>query len=195
MSDEKLPIWIPSDDRINSSNVKKYLSFLSSNYRKTFSNYSEQYNWSVTEIEEFWKSIWEYSKIVHSKTYSLVLSKRILPGAVWFKDSELNFAENLLRYNDDRIAIISIRENHPTIRLTYKELYALVAKCAAGLKNLGVKKGCLLYTSDAADERSSVDLGGRRIIKKKKYKNNNIKHYASSNKDKSSTEDTLEYIV
>ena len=39
MSDEKLPIWIPSDDRINSSNVKKYLSFLSSNYRKTFSNY------------------------------------------------------------------------------------------------------------------------------------------------------------
>jgi len=141
MSDEKLPIWIPSDDRINSSNVKKYLSFLSSNYRKTFSNYSEQYNWSVTEIEEFWKSIWEYSKIVHSKTYSLVLSKRILPGAVWFKDSELNFAENLLRYNDDVVAIISIRENHPTIRLTYKELYVLVAHCAAGLQNLGVKKG------------------------------------------------------
>ncbi|MFZ1517297.1 MAG: acetoacetate--CoA ligase [Ignavibacteriaceae bacterium] len=141
MSDEKLPIWIPTDDRINRSNLKKYLSFLSSNYKKNFSNYSELYNWSVNEIEEFWKTIWEYSKIVHSKTYSLVLSKRILPGAVWFKDSELNFAENLLWYNDDRIAIISIREKHPTIKLTYNELYNLVAQCAAGLKNLGVKKG------------------------------------------------------
>ncbi len=141
MSDEKLSIWIPADDRINRSNLKKYLSFLSSNYKKNFSNYSELYNWSVNEIEEFWKTIWEYSKIVHSKTYSLVLSKRILPGAVWFKDSELNFAENLFRYNDDRIAIISIREKHPTIKLTYNELYNLVAQCAAGLKKSWSEKG------------------------------------------------------
>ncbi len=42
----------------------------------------------------------------------------------------------------------------------------------AGLQKSSVQyKFCLLYTSDAADERSSVDLGGRRIIKKKQQRN------------------------
>jgi acetoacetyl-CoA synthetase len=64
-----------------------------------------------------------------------------MPGANWFEGSRLNFAENLLRYRDDVVALISIREKHPTIKLTYKELYKLVARCAEGLKNLGVKRG------------------------------------------------------
>ena len=64
-----------------------------------------------------------------------------MPCAIWFKDSELNFAENLLRFKDDKIALISIREKYPTLKLTYKQLYNLVARCAEGLRNLGVEKG------------------------------------------------------
>ena len=95
----------------------------------------------LTEIEDFWRSIWEYSEIIHSKTYSSVLENRVMPGAIWFKDAKLNFAENLLRFKDDEVAIISIREKHPTIKLTYEQLNNLVARCAEGLKKLGVKSG------------------------------------------------------
>lgn len=141
MIEDKSPIWIPPNERVEKSNFKNYLTFLKSHFKKDFQNYSELYNWSVTEIEEFWRSIWEYSKIIHSKSYSSVLNKKIMPGAEWFDGSELNFAENLLKYRDDRIALVSIRENHSTIKINYNQLYQLVARCAAGLKNLGVKKG------------------------------------------------------
>lgn len=140
MDENNIVIWSPSAERVSNSNFTRYFSFLRTHLKKDFNNYEELYNWSIHQIEEFWKSIWDYSRIIHSKTYKTVLSERIMPGAKWFEGSELNFAENLLRYNDDRDAIISIRENHPTIRLTYKELYNLVTKCAAGLKKLGVKK-------------------------------------------------------
>lgn len=141
MIEDKSPIWIPPNERVEKSNFKNYLTFLKSHFKKDFQNYTELYNWSVTEIEEFWRSIWEYSKIIHSKSYSSVLNKKIMPGAEWFDGSELNFAENLLKYRDDRIALVSIRENHSTIKINYNQLYQLVARCAAGLKNLGVKKG------------------------------------------------------
>ena len=141
MNDPNTPIWIPSPDRINNSNFKRYFSFLKTHFNKEFSEYNELYSWSITEIEEFWSSIWEYSGIINSKSYHSVLNKRIMPGADWFEGSRLNFAENLLRYRDDRIALISIREKHQTIKLTYEELYNLVARCAEGLKNLGVKRG------------------------------------------------------
>ena len=141
MNDPNTPIWIPSLDRINNSNFKSYFSFLKTQFNKEFSEYHELYTWSITEIEEFWKSIWEYSRIINSKSYHSILNKRIMPGANWFEGSRLNFAENLLRYRDDVVALISIREKHPTINLTYKRLYNLVARCAEGLKNLGVKRG------------------------------------------------------
>jgi len=141
MADAKLPIWIPTKERINNSNLTQYLSFLYKNYSKTFTSYSELDNWSIDEIEIFWKSIWEYSQVIHSKSYSSILEKRIMPGAIWFKDSELNFAENLLRYRDEHTAIVSIREKYSNVKITYKQLYNLVARCAEGLKKLGVKKG------------------------------------------------------
>jgi len=140
MDENNLPIWSPSAERVSNSNFTRYFSFLRTHFKKDFNNYEELYNWSIHQIEEFWKSLWEYSRIIHAKSYETVLGKRIMPGAQWFGGSKLNFAENLLRYNDDRDAIISIRENHPTIRLTYKELYNLVAQCADGLKKFGVKK-------------------------------------------------------
>jgi acetoacetyl-CoA synthetase len=64
-----------------------------------------------------------------------------MPGAKWFEGAEFNFAENLLRFNDDKIAIISSREDKPDVTLTYSELNKLVALCSTGLKKLGVKNG------------------------------------------------------
>lgn len=140
MSNTK-PLWVPSEDRIQNSNLKKYKEFLFKEYGFHFSNYSELHKWSTTDIETFWESIWKFSKIIHSKSFEKILDKRIMPGAKWFEGAKLNFAENLLKYRDDHIAIISSREDQPDVVLTYKELYSLVAACATGLKGIGIKKG------------------------------------------------------
>ncbi|NWG27224.1 MAG: acetoacetate--CoA ligase, partial [Ignavibacteriaceae bacterium] len=135
------PLWIPTEERIRNSNFTKYYEFLRKEYGLTFSNYSELHNWSVTEIETFWESIWKFSGILHSKPYKIILDKRVMPGANWFEGTKLNFAENLLRLRDDHPAIISSREDKPDVVLTYSELYELVEAFQAGLKQLGVSKG------------------------------------------------------
>jgi acetoacetyl-CoA synthetase len=135
------PLWVPSEERIKSSNLTKYYEFLRNEYELTLSDYSDLHKWSVTEIETFWESIWKFSGIIYSNPYERVLDKRVMPGAKWFEGARLNFAENLLKYRDDHTAIISSREDKPDVTLTYKELYDLVAACGSGLKKLGVKKG------------------------------------------------------
>ena len=109
------PLWVPSEDRIKNSNFTKYYAFLRKEYNLSFHNYQELHKWSITEIETFWESIWKFSEINHSKPYKKILDKRIMPGAKWFEGALLNFAENLLRFNDDHIAIISSREDKPDV--------------------------------------------------------------------------------
>ena len=140
MSENK-PLWIPSEDRIKNSNLKKYKQFLYKEFGLKFSSYSELHKWSTTEIEIFWESIWQFSGIIHSRLYEKVLDKRIMPSAKWFEGAQLNFAENLLRYDDDKIAIISSKEDKPDAMLTYKELNKLMYALSTALKNLGLRKG------------------------------------------------------
>lgn len=116
------------------------MDFLAEKNSLTFSTYDELYEWSVNNISKFWETIWNYSGVISSKSYNSVLKNPVMPGAKWFEGAKLNFAENLLRYRDNRTTIISYREDQQTLRLTYKELYLLAAKCAYGLKKIGIKK-------------------------------------------------------
>jgi len=134
-------LWKPSEQQIRNSNFTAYYKFLKKEYNLSFSDYSELYRWSVNKIEAFWESIWKYAKIIHSEMYKKVLDKRIMPGAKWFEGAELNFAENLLRHCDEKIAIISSREDKPDVHLSYQQLHKLVTACSAGLRKMGVKKG------------------------------------------------------
>jgi acetoacetyl-CoA synthetase len=135
------PLWKPSEDRIRNSNFSFYYDFLRREYNLSFKDYNELHKWSVTDIEKFWESIWKFSGIIHSKPFDKILNNRVMPGAKWFEGIELNFAENLLRYKDDHIAIISSREDKPDIRLTYRGLNEMVSACSSGLRELGIKEG------------------------------------------------------
>ncbi|MFO7445200.1 MAG: acetoacetate--CoA ligase [Ignavibacteriaceae bacterium] len=137
----KKPLWVPSAERVSESNMTSYMRYVEGLTNKRIGTYSELYDWSVNNIEEFWKSIWVMAGVIHSRNYDSVLKNLGMPGAVWFEGAELNFAENLLRFRDDNIAIISRREGAPAVTLTYNQLYNITARCAAGLKDLGVKKG------------------------------------------------------
>ncbi len=135
------PLWIPSEARVSQSNLTSFTRYIEDLLNKKISSYQELHEWSVSNPEEFWKSIWIISGIIHSKSYSSVLTGKEMFGSKWFEGAELNFAENLLRYRDEQTAIISARENSPTIRLTYSELYKAAASIAASLREMGVKKG------------------------------------------------------
>ena len=137
----KKPIWTPSAERVHHSNMSAFMRYAEQVLHKPISNYAELYNWSVTDIEEFWKSIWITAGVIHSKKYDTILSGTKIYDVKWFEGAELNFAENLLKFRDHHTAIISSREDKPTIRISYSELYSYVASCAEGLKRLGVKKG------------------------------------------------------
>ena len=136
-----IPLWSPSKEQIENSNLNRFMEFVSKKTGNSFGDYDQLYSWSVNSIEQFWECIWKFSNVIHSKSYDRILSERKMPGAKWFEGSKLNFAENLLRFYDDQIAIISARENYPTIKITYSELNRLVARCTFSLKKLGVKKG------------------------------------------------------
>lgn len=136
-----IPLWSPSKVQIENSNLNSFMEFVSNQTGNSFSEYNSLYEWSINSIEQFWECIWKFSNLIHSKSYDRILSERKMPGAKWFEGSKLNFAENLLRFNDDETAIISARENFPAIKITYSELNRLVARCAFSLKKLGVKKG------------------------------------------------------
>jgi acetoacetyl-CoA synthetase len=135
------PIWAPSEGRIKNSNMSAYMSFISRMLKRRISTYEELYNWSVTDIEEFWKSIWLFAGIIHSEEYKSVLSDYSMPGARWFEGAKLNFAQNLLRYRDNHTAIISSWEGLPTQKISYAELFRYVSSCSDYLRKSGVIKG------------------------------------------------------
>ncbi|HVO74722.1 MAG TPA: acetoacetate--CoA ligase [Ignavibacteriaceae bacterium] len=137
----KEPLWTPSAERVSSSNMTAFMRYAELISEKPFCTYNDLYEWSVTDLEEFWKSIWVLSGIIHSKKYEKILTNPVMPGAKWFEGSRLNFAENLLKYRDNHTALISAREDNTEVRLTYSDLYAKTASLAHSLKQIGLKEG------------------------------------------------------
>jgi acetoacetyl-CoA synthetase len=137
----KSPLWIPTEERVNDSNMNAFMRYAEELTGEPIASYTDLYEWSINDTEEFWKSIWLHSGIIFSKSYTQVLSGNSMQEAKWFEGAHLNFAENLLKYRDTHTAIISLREGQSPVRLTYSELYSYTAKTAAFLKELGVQKG------------------------------------------------------
>ncbi len=137
----KTPLWTPSEDRIKTSNMTSFMEYVSMLTNQKINSYEELYQWSINNIEEFWKSIWILSGTIYTKDFSDVLTGTDMMNSKWFSGAKLNFAENLLRFNDEHTALISIKENTQTIRINYNELRSYVVSVSKALKEFGVKKG------------------------------------------------------
>ena len=135
------PIWSPSQDRIERSNLTWYERFLNKKYGLKFENYEELHAWSVAEINQFWGSIWSYADIRNSQPFDHVHLGHDIRTAQWFPGARLNFAENLLRFEGDQSAIICQSENGGRVSISYKELKVKIASVAAYLRSLGVQSG------------------------------------------------------
>jgi acetoacetyl-CoA synthetase len=135
-------LWKPSEESIRKTNMYRFMQFINARYSQKLDDYPTLYRWSVDHIPEFWAAMWEFSNIIHSAPYREVVDDLTkMPGAHWFEASRLNFAENLLRYRDERTAVIFKSEGQSSIRLTYAQLYDEVARMAKSLRAMGIKPG------------------------------------------------------
>ncbi len=135
-------IWQPSNESKNSSNLSRFIELVNQRYSQSIkTEYQDIWNWSVNNVESFWSLIWDFSGIKGSKGTKISENLALMPGARFFPDAKLNYAQNLLRAPDSAMAIEEFREDGFSNALTRKELERKVLKMAGWMKNKGVKKG------------------------------------------------------
>ncbi|MEO7367233.1 MAG: acetoacetate--CoA ligase [Gemmatimonadaceae bacterium] len=143
------PVWIPSPERIAQANMSAFLRFAG-----VGDSYDELYAWSVLHPEKFWPLMWKYADVVaDERGYTrepwdevVVGLDRMAPpdqelGPKWFVGARLNFAENLLRYRDNKEALVAWNESGRQRSFTYAELYVEVARVAAAMRAHGIETG------------------------------------------------------
>ena len=136
------PLWIPSEARVRDANMTRFIQYVNKRFGKAFKTYRDLHTWSVDAIADFWASMWDFAEIKASKKYDTVVEDLgKFPGAKWFPGARLNFAENLLRYRDDRLAFVFRGETQVTTKMTYRELFGTVARLANSLRDIGVVPG------------------------------------------------------
>ncbi|SFG63113.1 acetoacetyl-CoA synthetase [Desulfotomaculum arcticum] len=135
-------LWSPSEKQVSEANITAFIRFVNEKYGKNFNSYSELYDWSITDIPDFWATMWEFCGIRFSKPYFQVVDNLDnMLEAKWFAGAKLNFAKNLLRYRDDQTALIFKSEALEPVRITYTQLYDRVARLARSLRDMGIKTG------------------------------------------------------
>ena len=138
----KEPLWRPSRDRIKNANMARFIEFVNKKYGQKLRSYDELYQWSIDRIPDFWAAMWDFTEVKASKRYDQVVDDlKKFPGARWFVGARLNFAENLLRYRDDRLAFAFRGETLKSAEMTYAELYSTVARLATSLREIGIRPG------------------------------------------------------
>ena len=136
------PLWQPSQSRVENSQLHKFTQEVNQRFGLSLNDYSDLYQWSVENDQDFWSLMWDYGGIIaDQKGDTVLVDGDKMPGARWFPDSKLNFAENLMKYRDDRTALVFRGEKGQRTTITYAELYTKVAQLAAGLKKAGIGKG------------------------------------------------------
>jgi acetoacetyl-CoA synthetase len=136
------PIWCPSSAAIEDSELTRYERWLDVTHGRRFADYQALWDWSTTDLEGFWGSVWEYFDISASAPYERVLGNRTMPGAEWFPGATLSYAEHIFRgKRADDVAIVHASETRPLAELRWGELRTLTAQIAAGLRANGVTRG------------------------------------------------------
>jgi acetoacetyl-CoA synthetase len=135
-------LWQPGEGRIKSSNMYRFMNVVNEKFNQNFTDYESLYEWSIRDIPDFWGALWDFVGLKATHGYDRVVDNEDrMPGAQWFSGARLNFAENLLRYRDNKTAIIFKGEGNAPEKITYGALYNETAKLAMSLREIGVKPG------------------------------------------------------
>jgi len=135
-------LWRPNADQISQTRLAAYMDWLRTEQGLDFQDYQSLWQWSVDELEAFWSSIWRFFDIQADGDPSRVLAEERMPGARWFPDTRLNYAEHVFRNaTDTRPALLARSEGRELRQVPWAELERSVGALAATLRGLGVEPG------------------------------------------------------
>ena len=136
------PLWQPSAELVENARLTEFMRWLRDERGLGFDDYDALWQWSVDDLDGFWAAIWDFFEVRADGDRSTVLASREMPGARWFPDVSLNYAEHAFAGKDDaETAILHASELRELGELSWGELRAQVADCAAALRGAGVERG------------------------------------------------------
>lgn len=135
------PLWAPSPERVAAAEMTKFRQFAESRTGLSLSDTDDLHAWSVADPATFWDSIWDYCGVVGEKGATRLADADLMPGARFFPDARLSYAENVLRQSGPGDAIVFRGEDKAESRLSHDGLRALVSRIQQALRAAGVAKG------------------------------------------------------
>src|SRR4051794_1889275 len=135
-------LWQPTPERIAQANVTDFASRVSAETGRAFAEYAELWQWSIDDSERFWSLLWDWAGIRGIRGERVLVDGDRMPGARWFPDARLNFAENLLARgagHETNEALVFRGEDRAVQRVTHGELAAVTSRFAQALAAMGVK--------------------------------------------------------
>ncbi len=135
-------LWTPSAQRKADTQVEQFRHKVNQHYGLQIADYGQLHEWSVSHLDDFWNELWDFAGIIASERGSVVLENpQAMPGAKWFPQARLNYAENLLRCRDKTDALVFKGEQGALRSMSHELLYAQVRAVAKALQALGVVAG------------------------------------------------------
>jgi acetoacetyl-CoA synthetase len=114
--------------------VTAFAQGLGAPYAAPVADYAALHRWSIEQPEQFWPAVWDFCEVIGEPGSAVLADRDRMPGARWFPEARLNFAENLLRLRDDSGALVFCGEGKLERRLSHAELYTQVARLATALR-------------------------------------------------------------
>jgi acetoacetyl-CoA synthetase len=134
-------MWSPSQEAIESAQITQFARYCVHRFGLRFNTYPEFYRWTCDSNEAFWSALWDWAAVRGAKGERVLLDGHKMPGAKWFPDARLNFAENLLRRKDESDALVFWDEAGLRSRMSYSTLREQVSLCAQAMRDAGLKPG------------------------------------------------------
>jgi acetoacetyl-CoA synthetase len=134
-------LWQPSPERVARTRLTAFMSFLSVRTGREFAEYDDLHRFSIAEMPAFWRAMWQFSGVVGDAGERPAVDLDRMPGARFFPDARLSFAENLLRGRDDDAASVATNEAGLIRTMTFFDLRRDVGRVAAALRRAGVQPG------------------------------------------------------
>jgi acetoacetyl-CoA synthetase len=141
MSGAERPLWAPSPERVQATQLVAFRDGVNRRYGTKLGPYPVLHAWSVAHRAEFWDAVWDFAAIVGDKGGRLLVDGDLMPGAKFFPDATLNFAENLMRRHDDTPAFIFRAEDKAERTMSFAALDQLVSRLQQALSAAGVGVG------------------------------------------------------
>ncbi len=136
------PLWQPSTERIEAANLTAFMGQVEHDWGASCQGYGELYDFSITEMEKFWSSVWDFCGVIAERRGGVVLDHpEAMPGARFFPEARLNFAENLLRRRGPEDAMVFWGEDRVTYRVSWDGLHEAVSRVSQALAAVGVREG------------------------------------------------------